>query len=87
MGRSSSGLRQVPELVLDADATDVVSVRVKPAHRLMKRRRVTLDEAGIIRKFGVPPKSIPDYLALGRRRGRRLPRLTRLGSKIVSGRS
>jgi len=33
-------LRQVPELVLDADATDVVSVRVKPAQRLTKRRLI-----------------------------------------------
>jgi 5'-3' exonuclease len=32
--------------------------------RLNRRTRVTLDEAGVIRKFGVPPESIPDYLAL-----------------------
>jgi len=32
--------------------------------QLNRRTRVTLDEAGIIRKFGVPPESIPDYLAL-----------------------
>jgi 5'-3' exonuclease len=25
---------------------------------------VTIDEAGVIQKFGVPPASIPDYLAL-----------------------
>ena len=29
-----------------------------------RRTRVTRDEAGVIQKFGVPPKSIPDYLAL-----------------------
>jgi 5'-3' exonuclease len=29
-----------------------------------RRTRVTIDEAGVIRKFGVPPESIPDYLAL-----------------------
>jgi 5'-3' exonuclease len=29
-----------------------------------RRRRVVRDEAGIIEKFGVPPASIPDYLAL-----------------------
>jgi 5'-3' exonuclease len=29
-----------------------------------RRRRTTRDEAGIVEKFGVPPASIPDYLAL-----------------------
>ena len=32
--------------------------------QLNRRTRVTYDEAGVIRKFGVPPVSIPDYLAL-----------------------
>jgi len=32
--------------------------------QLDRRTRVTRDEAGVIRKFGVPPASIPDYLAL-----------------------
>jgi 5'-3' exonuclease len=32
--------------------------------QLNRRTRVTLDEAAIIRKFGVSPASIPDYLAL-----------------------
>jgi 5'-3' exonuclease len=29
-----------------------------------RRRRTIRDEAGIVAKFGVPPISIPDYLAL-----------------------
>lgn len=29
-----------------------------------RRARLTRDEAGVLQKFGVPPKSIPDYLAL-----------------------
>ena len=29
-----------------------------------RRTNITLDEAGIVQKFGVPPPSIPDYLAL-----------------------
>ena len=29
-----------------------------------RRRRTIRDEAGIVAKFGVPPVSIPDYLAL-----------------------
>jgi 5'-3' exonuclease len=32
--------------------------------QLHRRTNITLDEAGIIAKFGVPPASIPDYLAL-----------------------
>ena len=32
--------------------------------QLNRRTQVTFDEAGVIQKFGVPPKSIPDYLAL-----------------------
>ena len=32
--------------------------------QLNRRTRVTLDEAGVIQKFGVLPESIPDYLAL-----------------------
>ena len=32
--------------------------------QLNRRTRATLDEAGIVQKFGVPPALIPDYLAL-----------------------
>jgi 5'-3' exonuclease len=32
--------------------------------QLNRRTRVTLDELGVIKKFGVSPASIPDYLAL-----------------------
>jgi 5'-3' exonuclease len=32
--------------------------------QLNRRTRITLDERGVIQKFGVSPESIPDYLAL-----------------------
>jgi len=32
--------------------------------QLNRRTRLMIDEAGVIAKFGVPPASIPDYLAL-----------------------
>ena len=32
--------------------------------QMNRRTRTTFDEAGIVAKFGVPPSSIPDYLAL-----------------------
>ena len=39
-------------------------VRGKRVVQLNRRTRVTFDEAAVIQKFGVPPESIPDYLAL-----------------------
>ena len=39
----------------------VTGTRVVQVYR---RARITLDEAGVIAKFGVSPSSIPDYLAL-----------------------
>src|SRR5207248_11339787 len=32
--------------------------------QLNRRTRTIIDEAGVVAKFGVPPASIPDYLAL-----------------------
>jgi 5'-3' exonuclease len=40
------------------------SVRGSRVVQLNRRTRTTWDEAGIVAKFGVPPSSIPDYLAL-----------------------
>jgi 5'-3' exonuclease len=39
-------------------------VRGKRVVQLNRRKGVILDETGIVRKFGVLPESIPDYLAL-----------------------
>jgi 5'-3' exonuclease len=40
------------------------SVRGTRVVQMDRRARTTRDEAGVIQKFGVPPASIPDYLAL-----------------------
>ncbi len=40
------------------------SVRGDRVVQLIRRTREVRDEAGVIRKFGIPPASIPDYLAL-----------------------
>ena len=32
--------------------------------QLVRRTGITIDEAGVVAKFGIPPASIPDYLAL-----------------------
>jgi 5'-3' exonuclease len=39
-------------------------VRGKRVVQLDRRKNIVFDEAGVIAKFGVPPTSIPDYLAL-----------------------
>ncbi|HEX8818015.1 MAG TPA: 5'-3' exonuclease H3TH domain-containing protein [Terriglobales bacterium] len=40
------------------------SVRGTRVVQLNRRTRVTMDESAIVKKFGVSPESIPDYLAL-----------------------
>jgi 5'-3' exonuclease len=40
------------------------SVRGTRVVQLDRRTRIVRDEAGVVEKFGVPPASIPDYLAL-----------------------
>jgi 5'-3' exonuclease len=40
------------------------SVRGSRVVQLSRRTGITLDENGVAKKFGVPPASIPDYLAL-----------------------
>ena len=39
-------------------------VRGQRVVQLNRRTQITLDEAGVVQKFGVTPQSIPDYLAL-----------------------
>jgi 5'-3' exonuclease len=55
-------VKQVIICTPDKDlAQSVTGTRVV---QLNRRTNVTLDEAGVAQKFGVPPESIPDYLAL-----------------------
>jgi 5'-3' exonuclease len=55
-------VKQVIICTPDKDlAQCVIGTRVV---QLNRRTNVTLDEAGIVQKFGVKPESIPDYLAL-----------------------
>ncbi|HJR58727.1 MAG TPA: 5'-3' exonuclease H3TH domain-containing protein [Vicinamibacterales bacterium] len=39
-------------------------VRGERVVQVIRRTGVEIDEAGVVKKFGVPPASIPDYLAL-----------------------
>lgn len=55
-------LEQIVICSVDKDLSQLVD-----GERIVLRdrmRRITYDEAGVIEKFGVPPASIPDYLAL-----------------------
>jgi len=55
-------VEQVIVCTPDKDLAQVV--RGTRIVQLNRRTRVTYDEPGIVAKFGVPPASIPDYLAL-----------------------
>jgi len=57
--------RRVTRVVICTPDKDLAQcVRGTRVVQLNRRTRVTMDEAGVIAKFGVPPASIPDYLAL-----------------------
>jgi 5'-3' exonuclease len=60
-------------------------VRGERVVQLNRRTRVTFDEAAVIRKFGVPPKSIPDYLALVGDSADGYPGLPGWGAKSTAG--
>ena len=52
--------------------------------QLNRRTRVIRDEAGVVAKFGVPPASIPDYLALVGDAADGYPGLTGWGAKSAA---
>jgi 5'-3' exonuclease len=57
--------RRVERVIICTPDKDLAQcVRGERVVQLNRRTRATLDEAGVIRKFGVSPESIPDYLAL-----------------------
>jgi 5'-3' exonuclease len=51
-------------LIYTPDKDLAQSVRGSRVVQVNRRTKVTYDEAGVTRKFGVAPESIPDYLAL-----------------------
>jgi 5'-3' exonuclease len=57
--------RHVERVIICTPDKDLAQcVRGGRVVQLNRRTRVTLDEAGVVGKFGVLPESIPDYLAL-----------------------
>lgn len=51
-------------LICTPDKDLAQCVRASRIVQLDRRKRAIIDEAGVVRKFGVSPDSIPDYLAL-----------------------
>ncbi len=60
----STDKRVTQVLICTPDKDLAQCVRGSHVVQLDRRKRVTRDEAGVFAKFGVPPASIPDYLAL-----------------------
>jgi len=62
---SAAGDRRVTQVVICTPDKDLAQcVRGERVVQLNRRTRAVLDEEGVLAKFGVPPASIPDYLAL-----------------------
>ena len=57
------------------------SVQGQRVVQLNRRTGVTIDEQGVVQKYGVPPSSIPDYLALVGDAADGYPGLARWGAK------
>ena len=62
--RAAADPRVTRVIVCTPDKDLAQCVRGTRVVQLNRRTRQTFDEAGVIAKFGVPPASIPDYLAL-----------------------
>ncbi len=62
--RAASDPRVARVFICTPDKDLAQSVRGTRVVQLDRRARTIRDEAGVIAKFGVPPASIPDYLAL-----------------------
>ena len=57
--------KRVEQVIICTPDKDLAqSVRGTRVVQMNRRTRTIMDEAGVIAKFGVPPASIPDYLAL-----------------------
>lgn len=76
------GVEQV--LICTPDKDLAQCVRERRVVRLDRMRRLLLDEAGVVEKFGVPPSSIPDWLALVGDSADGIPGIPRWGEKAAS---
>jgi 5'-3' exonuclease len=76
---------RVEQVVICSPDKDMAQcVRGDEVVLLDRRRRTVLDEQGVIDKFGVPPASIPDYLALVGDSADGFPGVPRWGAKSAA---
>ena len=61
---AASDLRVQRVIICTPDKDLAQCVRGTRVVQLDRRKNIVRDEAGVVAKFGVPPASIPDYLAL-----------------------
>ncbi len=62
---AAAGNKRVQQVIICTPDKDLAQCVIgKRVVQLSRRTNVTLDEAGVVHKFGVTPQSIPDYLAL-----------------------
>jgi 5'-3' exonuclease len=80
--KDSAGVERILLCTPDKDlAQAVVGDKVVMFDR---RQRKIIDEAGVVEKFGVPPASIPDYLALVGDAADGIPGVPRWGGKSAA---
>ena len=76
---------EVNQVVICSPDKDLAQVvRGREIVCLDRRKKVVLDESGVLAKFGVPPVSIPDYLALVGDSADGIPGIPRWGAKTTS---
>ena len=76
---------RVEQVVICSPDKDLMQVvRGDRIVSLDRRREILVDEAGVVQKFGVPPESIPDYLALVGDSADGIPGVPRWGAKSAS---
>jgi 5'-3' exonuclease len=82
--RSADDARVEQVVIASPDKDLAQCVRAARVICLDRLRKKTLDEAGVIAKFGVPPASIPDWLALVGDSADGYPGLPRWGAKSAA---
>ena len=71
-------------LICSPDKDFAQCVRGTRVVRLDRMRRLLMDEAGVVAKWGIPPNSIPDWLALVGDSADGIPGIPRWGEKGAS---
>ena len=79
------GRPEVDQVIICSPDKDLCQcVRGREVVTLDRRRQIVLDEEGVRQKFGVPPRSIPDYLALVGDAADGIPGIPRWGPKSAA---